>query len=352
MGPNFVLPLEYVSARWRTFCGCIGFWAVGTMLLAPLAYYITDWRCLTLTCTAISAPVLLTWFWVTESPRWLIQQGRLEEAHKILENVARTNGTRTPEIEKLQEVAAAQKLQTSKQARYSYRDLFRNAHMTKITLITVFHWFVCSGVYYGMSFSVGGLTGNLYLNFFLLALVEIPAIILVVLVNNSLGRKKTVCLFMLVASGSCLVVCVLFICQLSHHPAVTVFALLSKFGISGAWAAAQVFSSELFPTVVRNIGKAACGLGSSFGAFIAPVIVNAAAATKNPNTMLLVPYVTFGCLSLVAAALAFCLPETAKQPLPEALPQRTGCLGPVRWDSFEGKGVELKLNGENDRPSK
>ena len=344
MGPNFVLPLEYVSAKWRTFCGCIGFWAVGTMLLAPIAYYITDWRLLTLTCVAVSVPVLITYAWVPESPRWLIQRGRIAEAHKILEKVARVNGTRAPDVAKLQEVAAAQKLQSREQSRYSYHDLFRNASMTKITVIAVYMSFVCSGVYYGMSFSVGGLTGNMYLNFFLLALAEIPAIVFVVCVNNRLGRKRTVCLLMSVATCSCLAVCLLFVMQQADHVAVTVFALLSKFGISGAWAAAQVFSAELFPTVVRNIGKAACGLGSSFGAFFAPVIVNAAAATKDPNSMLLIPYATFGCLALVAGLLAFCLPETASQPLPESLPKRTGCLGPVRWESVDGQAMELKTS--------
>ena len=34
---------------------------------------------------------------------------------------------------------------------------------------------------------------------------------------------------------------------------LTVMALLGKAGIAGAWAAAQVFSAEVFPTVVRCV---------------------------------------------------------------------------------------------------
>ena len=30
---NQSMPLEFVSKRWRTFCGCIGFWAVGIMVI-------------------------------------------------------------------------------------------------------------------------------------------------------------------------------------------------------------------------------------------------------------------------------------------------------------------------------
>ena len=36
---------------------------------------------------------------------------------------------------------------------------------------------------------------------------------------------------------------------------LTVMALLGKAGIAGAWAAAQVFSAEVFPTVVRWVAQ-------------------------------------------------------------------------------------------------
>ena len=44
--------------------------------------------------------------------------------------------------------------------------------------------FVSSSVYYGTSLNVGHLSGNRYVNFFLSGLVEIPALVFVVLVNN------------------------------------------------------------------------------------------------------------------------------------------------------------------------
>ena len=80
---NFVLPMEFVGAKWRTFCGCIGFWAVGHMLLAPLAYVISDWRHLTLTCALLGLPLLASYPWVLESPRWLTQRHRVVEAHQV-----------------------------------------------------------------------------------------------------------------------------------------------------------------------------------------------------------------------------------------------------------------------------
>lgn len=44
--------------------------------------------------------------------------------------------------------------------------------------------FVSSSVYYGTSLNVGSLSGDRYVNFFLSGLVEIPALLFVVFVNN------------------------------------------------------------------------------------------------------------------------------------------------------------------------
>ena len=61
---NFVLPLEFVGRRWRTFCGCIGFWACGVMSQALLAYLLRDWRHLSAVCSVAGLPLLLTWWYV------------------------------------------------------------------------------------------------------------------------------------------------------------------------------------------------------------------------------------------------------------------------------------------------
>jgi OCT family organic cation transporter-like MFS transporter 4/5 len=50
-----------------------------------------------------------------------------------------------------------------------------------------------------------------------------------------------------------LLICYIF-CSggLDEYPKLTiVFAMIGKAGISGGWAALQVFSAEIFPTVVR-----------------------------------------------------------------------------------------------------
>ena len=45
--------------------------------------------------------------------------------------------------------------------------------------------FVCSFVYYGVSLNVGSLSGDRYMNVFLLGMVDLPALAVVIIVNNT-----------------------------------------------------------------------------------------------------------------------------------------------------------------------
>lgn len=67
------------------------------MMLAGVTYLVRDWVKM---CLYTSVPFLLYFFYILimpESPRWLLAKGRLEEALKVLEVMARVNGKKLPE---------------------------------------------------------------------------------------------------------------------------------------------------------------------------------------------------------------------------------------------------------------
>lgn len=73
------------------------FYTVGIMMLAGVTYLIRDWVTMGL---VTSVPFLLYFgyfFVLPESPRWLLAKGRLEEALKILEVMARVNKKELPD---------------------------------------------------------------------------------------------------------------------------------------------------------------------------------------------------------------------------------------------------------------
>lgn len=319
---NFVMPLEFVGRQWRTFCGCIGFWAVGVMLLAPMAYFIPQWRHLTALCSVSGLVLVATWWCVPESPRWLIQKGRVAEAKVIITRIAEFNRRPIPDLLKLSSCVQKEE-QDGKQEHYSYWHLFQTPNLAKNSLIIIFAWFVSSSVYYGTSLNVGSLSGDRYVNFFLSGLVEIPALLFVVFFNNRIGRRWTLSLLMMLAGISCFAILFLDITgKVEEQGAVmTGMALLGKAGIAGAWAAAQVFSAEVFPTVVRNIGIATSAMAARLGGIAAPQIIYLGEFSRP------LPYVIFGALGIVCALLTFLLPETFNQPLPDRLPDRPPPLG-------------------------
>ncbi|CAG2200695.1 OCTN [Mytilus edulis] len=71
--------------------------------------------------------------------------------------------------------------------------LFSTLEMTKRTIILLWNWIVIAMVYYGVTMHTGGnIGGNFYLNFFILAIVEVPAKLLVMATLNRAGRKRSI----------------------------------------------------------------------------------------------------------------------------------------------------------------
>ena len=67
--------------------------------------------------------------------------------------------------------------------------------------------------------------------------------------------------------------------------------MLGKFCISGAYAVVYLFSTEQFPTVVKNSGLGMCSLFARFGGLACPYVVLLGGTWKP------LPLIIFGALS-------------------------------------------------------
>lgn len=64
-------------------------YSLSLVSLSIIVWAIRDWRWLALTTTLPFFMLFIHWWILPESPRWLLSQGKLEEAEKILLKMAR-----------------------------------------------------------------------------------------------------------------------------------------------------------------------------------------------------------------------------------------------------------------------
>lgn len=97
------------------------FYTFGLMGLAVVTTLVHDWFVLSL---VTSVPFLLYFFYILimpESPRWLLAKGKLEDALKVLETMARVNGKEFPESfhSKLEERVLQEKHRKTKRVEHN-----------------------------------------------------------------------------------------------------------------------------------------------------------------------------------------------------------------------------------------
>eukprot|EP00095_Tigriopus_kingsejongensis_P005178 maker-scaffold237_size242172-snap-gene-1.35 protein:Tk05178 transcript:maker-scaffold237_size242172-snap-gene-1.35-mRNA-1 annotation:"sugar transporter" len=330
---GFVLVTEICGPKFRTYFGILTQFpfGIGASLLPIVAYFIRDWTTLQLT---ISLPcvLLVTYYWfVPESPRWLIQVGNFKEALRILKEGAKTNGNTLPPDEEV--LAMMQKFKTQedeikhetdeKTTKEKLYEVFKELiilvetpEMRKRTLNIFYSWLVVAMVYYGLSFNSKNLGGNRYVSVFVSGFVEVPAVVVILPLLNSLGRMKCYCGTFIgggIACGLVAIITLAFDSSTMIWLPVTI-AMIGKFLISMTFAIAYLYTAELFPTQVRNVAVGTASTFARIGSMAAPYIVDLLGAIHPA-----IPVIIFGLFSCTAGVLALMLPETLNKRLPESV---------------------------------
>ncbi|XP_006179096.3 solute carrier family 22 member 1 [Camelus ferus] len=306
---GYTLITEFVGLGYRRTVAILYQMAftVGLVLLSGLAYAVPHWRRLQL---AVSLPVflLLLCFWyVPESPRWLLSQKRNAQAVKIMDRIAQKNGKLPSADLKMLSLPedATEKLSPS------FTDLFRTARLRKYTFILMYLWFTSSMIYQGLILHVGATGGNLYLDFFYSALVEFPAAFIILFTIDRFGRIYPLALSNLVAGAACFIM--VFIPH-DLHWLSTVVACVGRMGITIVFQMVCLVNAELFPTFIRNLGMMVCSSLCDFGGIITPFLVFRLMEVWHG-----LPLALFAVVGLVAGGLTLLLPETKGVALPETI---------------------------------
>ncbi|CAF2535185.1 unnamed protein product [Rotaria sp. Silwood2] len=294
------------------------FFAFGQLFLVLFANYIRTWRALTGAISLFTVPFVFFYFVLPESPRWLISQGRFNEAEKVLRRIAVDN-KRDFDKDAYEQVKEEQEISMlDKHNQEGVMGLFRSKIMFIISINLFFQWLVQNLVFYGVSQNTGSWDLDPYLSFTLSALVELAAYVLVHLILDRVGRKLPYCVFAILFGLVALLVLPLqkFVPKDSYTRKVLLNSInvSLKFFASASYAIIYIYANELFPTNLRNTGMGICSMVARIGAIIGTYCNDALA-----RIWVLLPVLLYGIVSLVAAVLALMFPETLNKPLPQTV---------------------------------
>ncbi|XP_030427487.1 solute carrier family 22 member 4 isoform X3 [Gopherus evgoodei] len=311
----FILGTEILGKSVRIiFCtlGVCTFFAIGYMLLPLFAYFIRDWRMLLLALTVPGVLCVPLWWVIPESPRWLISQGRFKEAEIIIRKAAKTNGIVAPAMLFDSTEMQDMKLQQQQQQKAYILDLFRTRNIAVITVMSLLLWMLTSIGYFGLSLNTPNLHGNAYINCFLSAIIEVPAYVIAWLLLRTLPRRYSISGTLFLGGG---VILFIQLVPTDLHILSVFLVMLGKFGITSAFSMLYVYTSELYPTIVRNMAVGATSMSSRVGSIIAPYFVYLGAYDR------FLPYILMGSLTVLIGILTLFLPESYGNPLPETFDQ-------------------------------
>ncbi|CAD6197540.1 unnamed protein product [Caenorhabditis auriculariae] len=317
-GIAVVLGMELVGAQYRSLGAIVAnlFCTVGQVILAILAYFIDDYRVFHAAIAVPSLIFLSYWWIIRESARWLVSKERYDEAHLILNRAAKINKKFIPANWMEYMGHSAQSNQASKISSFGVFDLVRTPQMRLRSLTCFFVWPVTTMMYYGLTMKsdLGG--GNLYVNFVISAVMEVPALIATYLLIDRVGRKPLVSGGLLVA-GTALVFNWAVGDNVSYVFGMSQM-MVTKGAVTLAYTAMYTYTSELFPTVIRNTAVGCCSTVSRVGAITSSYIALYLVERYGKLTMV----VPFAVLAIAAAVFSWILlPETMNKEMPETISQ-------------------------------
>ncbi|XP_051939681.1 solute carrier family 22 member 7-like isoform X1 [Hippocampus zosterae] len=307
---SIVLTLEWLGAEQRTLFGLIFSldWSLGNCVLVAMAYMVNEWRLLILAVTSPLILALVAWRWLPESGRWLVANGKFDDAYYYINQCAEMNNrckcmaTITPRT-LLESVDA-----DTADKKYTVIDLFKTATLRKLGVCLGIVWFGVAFTYYGIILNITGFGLNLYLTHFLFTSIEMPMKIALYFLLENIGRRL-VQAGALLSTGLCLFIN-MFVSK-EKWIIRTIVGVLGKSMSEASFTVIFFFTIELYPTVIRQNGVGYTSFVARLAVSISPLIM------LLEDVWRFLPPMIYCGMAILSGLVALLLTETRNTRMPE-----------------------------------
>ncbi|KAG1681646.1 Organic cation transporter 1 [Nymphon striatum] len=351
---TYVMFQESLSNKNRSRIGTIDtlMFSIATACLSGICYLLKDWKHIQLVVTAPIPIGIAIFYFLPESPRWLVSVENYEGALSALKTISKINKEplSRSDDEILQELksininADSTNVFREKTKQYNFLDLFKTPKMRRNTLSFYYIWAVVSLLFYALTLNMKSLGGNLFLDMTIAGGLDTIGYFVTVLLLVKIGRKyPTMCALFL--AGTCFLVSIpiptskvpsahewdyknyietrpikkmyltlTMILKSNLEWLKTGISLVGRACISVSFSIVYLYTAEVHPTVVRNIGVSTSSTCARLSSTLAPFSKELTKMT-NPN----VTKGIFGALAITAGLVTLLLPETRNKILPETV---------------------------------
>ena len=317
MGMEFPIGLSMVSelvpakSRGRYVAILEGFWPLGFIAAGIVAYLtlpLIGWRGIFIALSVPAVFVFIVRRYVPESPRWLEEVGRNEEADAVTSNiemhVIKANGGKplpapTPPVD-------TPIVKENKRALFA--ELWHGVYAKRTIMLWALWFFALLG-YYGLTTWLGALlqqagyavtksvTYTIYIS-----LAGIPGFIFSAWLLEVWGRKPT-CVLMLV--GSAASAFVYGQVATAQAPVVQLISagLCMQFFLFGMWSVLYAYTPELYPTRSRATGSGFASSVGRLGSLLGPFAVGVILPFTGHTGVFTLGAISFGIAALVVIML-------------------------------------------------
>ena len=274
---------EFIQRKYRgRFVGSLsGFFSFGFVFAALLGYFVVPrspdgWRIIQIIG---AVPILMLLWWrrsLPESPRWLIQLERSEEAAAEVQRIeARLTEQELAALPPLHSVevpavAAAQGGTFAKNLAALW-----SGPMARTTLMLWVLWIAITFSYYGFFTWIPtllvkqGMTITKSFGYsIVIYLAQIPGYYSAAFVSEKLDRKWTIVVYMLLGGVSAYLMS-----QARSDAAITLAGFSLSFFMNGTYAAIYAYTPELYPTAFRTTGMGVASAFGRIGGLSAPIVI-------------------------------------------------------------------------------